>query len=199
MGAAPGHAIRDAPERQRTFPTRTYPSPILLGVELRRMGEKYVHVGKVRWCWEGAFTLLCVAGGRPDATGAAPARASPASLSRGRFSSRSVDLRVATGRGTRCPPAGPPSALRDPREPPFLHRAAPFAPESPIRVAITRGLTGRAVVPAPHRRRSLGNRRGLEGPRTGRPRPRSDHPAHLERSAALERYGRVSEAIIPHT
>ena len=34
-----------APERQRTFPTRTYLSHILLGIELRRMGEGYVHVG----------------------------------------------------------------------------------------------------------------------------------------------------------
>ena len=36
------------PQRQRTFPTPTYLSPILLGVELSRMRERYVHVGKVR-------------------------------------------------------------------------------------------------------------------------------------------------------
>ena len=35
-------------QRQRSFVTRTYLSPILLGVDLRRMGERYVHVGKVR-------------------------------------------------------------------------------------------------------------------------------------------------------
>ena len=40
-----GRAFR----RGRTFPTWTYFSPVLLGVELRRMGEGYVHVGKVRW------------------------------------------------------------------------------------------------------------------------------------------------------
>ena len=51
-------SVRCAPERERTFPTPTYLSPILLGVEVRRMGERYVHVGKVR-SRSGA--------GRPDA------------------------------------------------------------------------------------------------------------------------------------
>ena len=41
-------AGRRAPQRERTFVAWTYLSPILLGVELRKMGEKYVHVGKVR-------------------------------------------------------------------------------------------------------------------------------------------------------
>ena len=36
------------PQRQRKFVTSTYLSPILLGVDLRRMGERYVDVGKVR-------------------------------------------------------------------------------------------------------------------------------------------------------
>ena len=36
------------PQRQRKFVTRTYLSPILLRVDLRRMGERYVDVGKVR-------------------------------------------------------------------------------------------------------------------------------------------------------
>ena len=39
---------RTGSQRQRTFVTRTYFSPILLRLKLRRMGEKYVHVGKVR-------------------------------------------------------------------------------------------------------------------------------------------------------
>lgn len=38
-------------ERERTFPTRTYLSPILLGVNLSKMGEKYVHATKVRSRW----------------------------------------------------------------------------------------------------------------------------------------------------
>ena len=36
------------PQRQRSFVTPTYLSPILLRVDLRRMGERYVDVGKVR-------------------------------------------------------------------------------------------------------------------------------------------------------
>ena len=36
------------PQRQRKFVTPTYLSPILLRVKLRRMGERYVDVGKVR-------------------------------------------------------------------------------------------------------------------------------------------------------
>ena len=36
------------PRRQRTFPTPTYLSRILLRSTPRRMGERYVHVGKVR-------------------------------------------------------------------------------------------------------------------------------------------------------
>ena len=44
----PRGASRSAPERERTFPTSTYLSPILLGVEVRRMGERYVHVTKLR-------------------------------------------------------------------------------------------------------------------------------------------------------
>ena len=40
--------VRAGSQRQRTFVTRTYFSPILLRLKLRRMGEKYVHVGKVR-------------------------------------------------------------------------------------------------------------------------------------------------------
>ena len=47
------------PERQRTFPASTYLSPILLGTELRRMGERYVHVTKVR--------SRSAPDGRPDA------------------------------------------------------------------------------------------------------------------------------------
>ena len=59
-------SARCAPERQRTFATPTYLSPILLRVELRRMGERYVHVGKVR------------SRSAPDAhTDAAPAHKSP--------------------------------------------------------------------------------------------------------------------------
>ena len=40
--------VCNAPERERTFPTSTYLSPILLGVEVRRMGERYVHVTNFR-------------------------------------------------------------------------------------------------------------------------------------------------------
>ena len=39
---------RAALQRQRSFITRTYLSPILLRVKVRRMGERYVDVGKVR-------------------------------------------------------------------------------------------------------------------------------------------------------
>ena len=39
---------RSGPERERTFPTSTYLSPILLGVDLRRMGERYVHATNFR-------------------------------------------------------------------------------------------------------------------------------------------------------
>ena len=39
---------RAALQRQRSFVTRTYLSPILLRVKVRRMGERYVDVGKVR-------------------------------------------------------------------------------------------------------------------------------------------------------
>ena len=35
-------------QRQRSFVTRTYLSPILLRVKVRKMGERYVDVGKVR-------------------------------------------------------------------------------------------------------------------------------------------------------
>ena len=37
-----------AAQPERTFVAQTYFSPILLNSTLRRMGEKYVHVGKVR-------------------------------------------------------------------------------------------------------------------------------------------------------
>ena len=47
---APG----DRPERERTFPASTYLSPTLLGVELSRMGERYVRVTKVRSRWAGS-------------------------------------------------------------------------------------------------------------------------------------------------
>ena len=40
-----------APDRERTFPTWTYFSPILLSSTLRRMGERYVHATKVRSRW----------------------------------------------------------------------------------------------------------------------------------------------------
>jgi len=36
------------PERERTFATPTYLSPILLRVKLRRMGERYVHATNFR-------------------------------------------------------------------------------------------------------------------------------------------------------
>ena len=38
-------------ERERTFLTSTYPSPSFLGVEIRRMGERCVHVTNRRWHW----------------------------------------------------------------------------------------------------------------------------------------------------
>ena len=40
-------------ERERTFLTSTYPSPSFLGVEIRRMGERCVHVTNRRWHWGG--------------------------------------------------------------------------------------------------------------------------------------------------
>ena len=43
-------AIVPSRRRGRTFVAGTYFSPILLNSALRRMGEKYVHVGKVRGC-----------------------------------------------------------------------------------------------------------------------------------------------------
>jgi len=43
-------AIVPSRRRGRTFVAWTYFSPILLNSALRRMGEKYVHVGKVRGC-----------------------------------------------------------------------------------------------------------------------------------------------------
>ena len=50
--------FRDAPgdrlERERTFPASTYLSPILLSSTPSRMGERYVHVGKVRSRWAGS-------------------------------------------------------------------------------------------------------------------------------------------------
>ena len=59
-------SARCAPERQRTFPTPTYLSPIRLSSTPRRMGERYVHVGKVR--------SRSAPDARPDA---APARKPP--------------------------------------------------------------------------------------------------------------------------
>ena len=50
-GAASGHSVRASArraERERTFPTPTYLSPILLTSAPRRMGERYVHVTKLR-------------------------------------------------------------------------------------------------------------------------------------------------------
>ena len=41
-------AVDDGWHRERTFVARTYFSSILLSFTPRRMGEKYVHVGKVR-------------------------------------------------------------------------------------------------------------------------------------------------------
>ena len=47
-GRAQVGAGRRRARRQRRFVTRTYLSPILLSSTPRRMGERYVHVGKVR-------------------------------------------------------------------------------------------------------------------------------------------------------
>ena len=47
-GCAGARTERSGPERERTFPTSTYLSPILLGVDLRRMGERYVHATNFR-------------------------------------------------------------------------------------------------------------------------------------------------------
>ena len=47
-GWADARAERSGRERERTFPTSTYLSPILLGVVVRRMGERYVHVTNFR-------------------------------------------------------------------------------------------------------------------------------------------------------
>ena len=49
LGSARGPQARPgAPERERTFPTSTYLSPILLRSTPRKMGERYVHVTKLR-------------------------------------------------------------------------------------------------------------------------------------------------------
>ena len=47
VSGAPAPA-QGTPERERTFPTSTYLSPILLSFTFRRMGERYVHVTKLR-------------------------------------------------------------------------------------------------------------------------------------------------------
>ena len=44
-----GRASEERGERERTFATSTAVSPILRDSALRRMGERHVHVGKVRW------------------------------------------------------------------------------------------------------------------------------------------------------
>ena len=44
----PSRNVNRGRRRQRTFVAWTYLSPILLSFNLRRMGERYVHVGKVR-------------------------------------------------------------------------------------------------------------------------------------------------------
>ena len=47
-------------ERERTFPASTYLSPILLGVKLRRMGERYVHATKFRSHCQPPSTVIDV-------------------------------------------------------------------------------------------------------------------------------------------
>ena len=64
------------PERQRTFPTPTYLSPILLGVKLRRMGERYVHATKFRSHCQPPSTVIDVRGCDPCRP-PAPARDHP--------------------------------------------------------------------------------------------------------------------------
>ena len=70
------------PQRQRKFVTRTYLSPILLRVDLRRMGERYVDVGKVRSRCDplrgagcrGAGGLRALSTGTVTVTGRMPGR-----------------------------------------------------------------------------------------------------------------------------
>ena len=52
-------------ERERTFPASTYLSPILLGVKLRRMGERYVHATKLRSHCQPPSTVIDVRGCDP--------------------------------------------------------------------------------------------------------------------------------------
>ena len=87
-GRAQVGAGRRRARRQRRFVTRTYLSPILLSSTPRRMGERYVHVGKVRsrsgplhagartWRGDGGIHRRAPAAprGRPDVPDVEPHR-----------------------------------------------------------------------------------------------------------------------------
>ena len=98
-------STRREPERQRTFPTPTYLSPILLGVKLRRMGERYVHATKVRsrrqpWLTSGALRPARSALRRNHSSASWPSGPLPArSPDRSHSAPRSVRLRLDDSRG----------------------------------------------------------------------------------------------------
>ena len=110
-------------QRQRSFVTRTYLSPILLRSTPRRMGERYVDVGKVR------SRSATASANRADARAEQQEGARPRPPSASDPSPRSVVFRFEIG--SRSPAERPAGANRTPPPPEDDHFPRPRRARNP--------------------------------------------------------------------
>ena len=150
---SPGEA-----ERERTFPASTYLSPILLGVKLRRMGERYVHATKFRSHCQPPSTVI-------DVRGCDPCR--PPALARDHPSGRVVPSGAPLLRAPAVVPQAPRTYLqRTTTRPEARLRAGRYDPTGCDRAGGPRRPGSAPWKPV----------EALTEPSNGHPRPRSDLP-----------------------